>query len=55
MTLVNDNMNEMNTMGVVEGYIGMNSCRKGVSIMFAAGFSVSPPIVSNSFALDWGW
>ena len=46
MTLMNDNMEELKTMGVGEGDICTQSFRKGVYTMVAVGLPVSTTIVS---------
>ena len=51
--LVKDNVYELKTMGVGEGYLGTHSCSNGVSTMVAAGCTVYPPIVSVCIYTGW--
>ena len=56
MTLAKGKIYDMNTMGVGEGGLGTHPCRKGVVTMVAAGYNVSPPIVSilhSHWMGDW--
>ena len=52
-TLVKVNMDELNTMEVVEGGLGNHSRRKGVTAMVESGYIVSPPIASICICTGW--